>query len=69
MAKKKRKKKRRKKTIAQLKAEIAAVKQRNEMLIDMALGIYKASSMTKRNRKRRKDARNHWSKDQECEFS
>ena len=64
MAKRKRKK-RRKKTIAQLKIEIAAVKQRNEMLIDMALGIYKAAKMTKRNRKRAKDARNHWGKDWE----
>lgn len=57
--------KNRKKTIAQLRKAIAEIKRRNEMLIAMAVGAFKATAMTKRNRKRAKDARNHWSKDWE----
>jgi len=58
-------KKNRKPTIAQLKEKLANIKKRSELLLAMALGKFKAGSMTKRNRKRAKDKRNHWSKDWE----
>ena len=63
MAKRKKKRKKKKKTIARLKAELANVKQRSMNCLAFALGYYKGGEMTKRNQKRAKDAKNHWSKE------
>jgi len=63
MGKKKRKGKGRKKTLAQLRKELENVKVRNVLLLARALGKLNGKTMTKRNRKRLKDARKHWSKD------
>jgi hypothetical protein len=57
--------KNRKKSLAQLKAELEGFKERNMMLMLRALGRLSCRKMTKRNRKRQKDARNHWSKEWE----
>jgi hypothetical protein len=59
------KRKNRKKTIHQLKAELESFTERNMMLMARALGLLTSRKMLKRNRKRQKDARNHWSKDWE----
>ena len=58
-------KKNRKPTIAQLKERLANVKERSMLLLAMATGAFKAGSMTKRNRKRQKDAKNSWRKEWE----
>jgi len=55
--------KNRKKSLAQLRAELENFKERNITLMFRALGHLSCRRMTKRNRKRRKDARNHWSKE------
>ncbi len=60
---KKRKRKKRKKTIARLEADLANVKERSLQCLAFALGYYKGGEMTKRNKKRAKDAKNHWSKE------
>jgi len=59
------KRKNRKPTIAQLKAKLASVKDRSMIRLAMAVGYFKGGSMTKRNKKRAKDSRNHWSKEWE----
>lgn len=57
--------KNRKKSLAELKAELDGFTERNMMLMLRALGHLSSRRMTKRNRKRAKDARNHWSKEWE----
>lgn len=57
--------KNRKKSLARLRAELKSFKERNMMLLGRALGRMTSRKMTKRNRKRAKDARNHWSKEWE----
>jgi hypothetical protein len=57
--------KNRKKSLAELKAELDGFTERNMMLFARALGQLSCRSMTKRNRKRTKDARNHWSREYE----
>ena len=56
-------KKNRKPTLAQLKAKLAAMQERNLLLLARALGHLSDKSMTKRNRKRLKDAKNSWRRD------
>lgn len=57
--------KNRKKSLAQLKNELENFKERNMVLLSRALGHLTGRSMVKRNRKRAKDARNHWSRELE----
>lgn len=64
-ARKKRRKKSRKPTLAQLKERLENLKERNPLLKARALGQLNGQAMTKRNRKRQKDAKNHWSRDWE----
>jgi hypothetical protein len=57
--------KNRKKSLAQLRAELENFKERDIILMLRALGHLSSQRMTKRNRKRQKDARNHWSREWE----
>ena len=56
-------KKNRKPTIAQLKAQLENLKERNPYLKARALGRLNGQTMTKRNRKRQKDTKNGWRRD------
>lgn len=56
--------KNRKKSLTQLKAELENFKERDMVLMLRALGRFASRDMTKRNRKRAKDARNHWLKEE-----
>lgn len=57
----------RKRTISQLRQELEDFEERDFVLMGRALGHWSDRQMTKRNRKRAKDARNHWSREWEEE--
>lgn len=58
-------KKNRKASLSQLRDKLANIKERSINCLAMAVGRFRSTKMVKRNKKRAKDKKNHWSKDWE----